>query len=502
MAVIDALPLMIFVKDAAALRFTLMNAAGERLLGRGRSELIGRTDHDFFDREQADFFQAKDRETLSAEGPVDVREEPISTPAGVRWLRTLKMAVRDGSGVARHLLGISEDITEKRELEHKLRHAQKMDEIGKLVAGIAHDFNNVLAVILSAAELAIDDAPKGDSVRESLLEIVIAGKRGADLTGQLLSFTRSPAHLQRSVDVNEVIVRMERMLRRTLEEHVQLTTTLGARDATVWADPTTLEQIVMNLAVNARDAMPNGGTLTLETSNVDLDDTFLQGHPGANAGPHILVAFSDTGTGMDEATLSRVFEPFFTTKPPGSGTGLGLWNVYGIVHQMGGTVWIYSEVGMGTTVKVYLPRTSSSEADPERNGPLFHPGRRGTETILVVEDDEQLLRLVSAVLRRNGYSVLRAQSPAEALLLVELHQGVIDLLLTDVIMPLLDGQKLAERLRHARPEMRVMFMSAYPEAVISRRKMLAPGSVVLQKPFAASTLLERIRDVLGSGALA
>ncbi len=498
-SIIDHVPLMIFVKDAKELRFELVNRAGEELLGRTRAELLGHTDHDFFTKEQADFFQAKDRETLASTGPVDVLEEPITTQDGVRWLRTVKMAIRDDAGVTRHLLGISEDITAKRQLEDKLRQVQKMDWIGKVAAGVAHDFNNVLSVIMTCAELAMEDLQTGDPVRDEVTEIVRAGSRAAQLTRQLLAFTRTQSPAVRNVDLNHLISAMEKMLGRLLEEHIQLTTMLAAGVRPVCADPTALEQVLMNLVVNARDAMPQGGRLTIETANVEIDEEFEQGHPGVTPGPHVMLAVSDTGTGMDKATLARVFEPFFTTKAPGAGTGLGLWNVYGIVRHLGGTVWAYSEVGAGTIFKVYLPCARSGPACEQASVPPLGASKRGSETVLVVEDEEQVLRVVSGLLRRCGYQVLAASSPAEALLLSEQHGGDIDLLLSDVIMPLLNGQQLADRLRRTRPGMKVVFMSGYTANAIGGRELLAPGFVLIQKPFATSALLQKIREVMAGG---
>ncbi|MDB4993594.1 MAG: sensor hybrid histidine kinase, partial [Myxococcaceae bacterium] len=458
-SILDDLPLMVVVKDATELRFELVNRAGEELLGRRSAELVGRTDHDFFTKEQADFFQAKDRETLASTGSIDVREEPISTLDGVRWLRTVKTAVRDDGGVARHLLLISEDITVKRELEDKLRHAQKLEWVGQLAAGIAHDFNNLLAVIMTNADLATGDLQAGDPARCALADIQRAGARAAELTRQLLKSAGAQALPPQSGDLNQVITGMEKMLRRLLEANILVTTVLGAASSPVWAAPSALEQVLMNLVINARDAMPEGGELTIETANVQLDDRFAKAHSGATPGPHVMLAVSDTGTGMDKATVARVFEPFFTTKPPGAGTGLGLWNVYGIVRQLGGTVWVDSEVGAGTTFKVYVPRARSADSHAAVSGAPPAVVERGSETVLVVEDEEQLLRAVSSVLRRSGYKVLSANSPAEALLLSEQQAGDIDLLLSGVIMPLLNGQQLADRLRRTRPGMKVAFMS-------------------------------------------
>ena len=288
------------------------------------------------------------------------------------------------------------------------------------------------------------------------------------------------------------------MLRRLLEANIQVMPALAAASWPVCADPSALEQVLMNLVVNARDAMPQGGRLTIETANVELDEEFALAHPGATPGPHVMLAVSDTGTGMDKDTVTRIFEPFFTTKPPGAGTGLGLWNVYGIVRQLGGTVWVYSEVGAGTTFKVYVPRARSwpSHAAPSELPPVVT--KRGSETVLVVEDEEQLLRVVSGVLRRSGYKVLCANSPAEALLLIEQDGSGIDLLLSDVMMPLLNGQQLADRLRRTRPGMKVAFMSGYTASAIDHQELLAPGFVLIQKPFSTSTLLQKIREALES----
>lgn len=496
-AIIDNLPVMVFVKDAAELRFVLVNRVAEQVLGRTRAELLGRTDHDFFTKEQADFFQSKDRETLAATGAVAVIEEPVSTPGGARWLRTLKIALRDDAGVARYLLGVSEDITAKRALQEELRQAQKMEWMGKLAAGVAHDVNNLLTVIIGCAELAAVALHAGDPVRDDVAEVALAGWRAADLTRQLMTFTRVQPLRSENVDLNRVVANLEKILRRLLEKSIHVLTVPGA-SWLLCAEPSALDSVLMNLVVNARDAMPNGGRLTIETANVEPDDGAAKTEPSGLSGPHVMLSVSDTGQGMDQETLARVFEPFFTTKPSGVGTGLGLSNVQSVVCQLGGKIHIDSAVGVGTTVKVYLPRAQDCAGDARAKDAVQAVAERGSETVLVVDDDEQLLRVVSSVLRRHGYNVLSANGPAEALLVSEQHKGEIDLMLSDVVMPLLDGPQLTERLRRARPAIKVAFMSGYAANAIHRQEPLAPGVVLIAKPFSTVGLLKQLREVLRS----
>ena len=395
------------------------------------------------------------------------------------------------------------DLTERRRLEaslhnteEQLRHAQKMEAVGRLAGGVAHDFNNLLSVIVCYADMAASGLAPGSALRADLDEIGRAGQRGADLTRQLLAFSRQQVLRPRVLDLNGVLGDMDKMLRRLIGADIELRTVLTPALWSVNVDPGQIDQIVMNLAVNARDAMPTGGQLTLETANVVLDERYASEHLGTKSGEHVLLAVSDTGTGMDAATQARIFEPFFTTKGAGKGTGLGLSTVFGIVQQSGGSIWVYSEPGRGTTFKLYFPR--AVEALHATAAPTPQTAAvGGPETILLVDDDDQIRRLVQEILERKGYRVLAAPSPAEALGASEVHGGPIHLLLTDVVMPGMSGRDLAERLAPSRPAMKILYMSGYTGGVAVQRGMLADDDLMLQKPFTPDVLLRAIREALG-----
>ncbi len=400
-------------------------------------------------------------------------------------------------------LVIVRDKTEQQKLERSLRQAearaqlaQKMESIGRLAGGVAHDFNNLLSVMLSYAELSMRRVPEADPLRGHLAEIRSAGQRASELTKQLLAFSRQQVIQPRIVDLNETLATMGSMLRRLLGEDIDLAMHCAPSLWHVKADPSQLEQILLNLAINGRDAMPRGGKLTMETANVELDEDYARLHPGATAGPHVMLAVSDDGTGMDATTLQRVFEPFFTTKGVGKGTGLGLATVFGIATQSGGSISVYSEVGQGTTFKVYLPRTDQA-LQPRAPEPLGALETRGTETVLLAEDEPQLRALLASILERSGYRVLVAASPDEALRASERHAGPVDLLLTDVVMPGMNGRQLAERLRPARPAMKVLYMSGYTTNVIIHHGVLDEGVAFLQKPITPEIVLRRVREALG-----
>jgi two-component system cell cycle sensor histidine kinase/response regulator CckA len=501
-SIIEHVPAMVFLKEAKELRFVRFNRAGEELLGLPRAQLIGRNDHDFFPSEQASFFIQKDREVLRTGRLEDIPEEPIETPAGTRWLHTRKIPILDEGGQPSHLLGISIDITERKRaeealragLQEQLRQAQKMEAVGRLAGGVAHDFNNLLSIVLSYSDLILSQIAADSPFRPDLEEVRRAGARAAELTGQLLAFSRQQVLQPRVLDLNEVLGGMERLLPRLLGEHIEIAFRKGAALRLVKADPSQLDQVLMNLVINARDAMPDGGKLTIETSSVDLDDHYVREHLDARPGPHVMLAVSDTGVGMDKATMARVFEPFFTTKETGRGTGLGLSTVFGIVKQSGGTVWVYSEPGQGTTFKVYLPAVTGA-ADAPR--PALPTGDlRGHETVLLVEDEEQVRVLASHLLRRLGYTVLEARRAGEAITLASEHRGEIDLLLTDVIMPEMGGRLLAERVLAERPDIRVLFMSGYTDDAIVHHGVLDAGMAFLQKPLTPDSLARRVREVL------
>jgi two-component system cell cycle sensor histidine kinase/response regulator CckA len=385
---------------------------------------------------------------------------------------------------------------ELRQSQEQLRQAQKMEAVGRLAGGVAHDFNNVLSVILSYGELLLSDLKPADPLRADIEEITKAASRAAGLTNQLLLLSRQQLVEPRVVDLHDVLTSMDKMLQRILGEDVEMVVVAPKSTGRVKVDPSHVEQVILNLVVNARDAMPTGGKLTIETSNIVLDEHYTNNHLPAKAGPHVMLAVSDTGTGIDRETQTRIFEPFFTTKEKGKGTGLGLSTVFGIVQQSGGNVWVYSEPGKGTTFKIYLPRV---DAEADVLTPSVAPTTlRGTETILLVEDEDQVRAIVRNILRRQGYHVIPAQNGGEALLICERHPGKIDLLLTDVVMPQMSGPELAKRLAATRPDMRVLCMSGYTDDSIVRHGVLETGVAFVQKPITPGLLARKIREVLAA----
>jgi len=398
------------------------------------------------------------------------------------------------------LLGTVVDLTERRRLEEQLLQSQKMEAVGRLAGGIAHDFNNLLTAVSGYSELLLRELSEEDPRRECAEEIRKAGSRAAALTQQLLAFSRRQVLAPRVIDLNAVISGMERMLRRVIGEDVEL---IAALQPDLWrakADPGQIEQAILNLVVNARDAMPRGGKLTVETANVELDEKFAGRYATVTPGPHVMLAVSDTGIGMDAELQARLFEPFFTTKEHGKGTGLGLSTTYGIVKQSGGSIWVYSEPGHGTTFKIYLPRCEEPlEALPP--APDTREAEPGTETVLVVEDEPEVRRLVERLLRGKGYRVLSAGSPTEAVALAKAHDAAIDLLLTDVIMPGMNGRELARLLAPARPAMRVLYMSGYADAAMNQHGILPPGTAFVSKPFTPDALARKVREVLDGRAV-
>jgi PAS domain S-box-containing protein len=379
--------------------------------------------------------------------------------------------------------------------EEQLRQSQKMEAIGTLAGGVAHDFNNILSIILGFGELILADLGPSDPMRNDLEQIVRAGRRASDLTRQLLAFSRRQVLQPRIVNLNDDIAAMTKMLHRVIGEDIELAFVQGEGLGSILVDPGQMEQVLLNLVVNARDAMPHGGKLTIETSNIDLDAAYGGEHLGVEPGAYVAVTVSDTGAGMDRATQARVFEPFFTTKEHGKGTGLGLSTVHGIVKQSGGHIWVYSEPGKGSTFKIYLPRARAGAGEGE---PLSQGKRtlHGSETILLVEDDEQVRNLAVTVLRRHGYRVLEAASGGDALVITERHRGRVDLLLTDVVMPRMSGRELWERVSVLQPGTRVLFMSGYTDDAIVRHGVLGSEFDFVQKPVGPTALLSKVRAVL------
>jgi two-component system NtrC family sensor kinase len=385
------------------------------------------------------------------------------------------------------------DVTDRVRLETALRQAQKMEAIGSLASGIAHDFNNLLTAILGFTELTLSQLDGAHPVRPDLEEVEKAATSAAALTRQLLAFSRKQILQPEVLDLNAAVDRIEKLLRRTLGENISLLTHLATPLGRVMADAGQIEQVILNLAVNARDAMPEGGALTIETKNVVLDADYAIQHPDASAGPHVLIAISDTGIGMDATVQSHLFEPFFTTKERGKGTGLGLATVYGIVSQSGGSVSVYSEVGYGTTFNIYLP-VAGSAVQPAN--PLPVEPARGTETILLVEDQPEVLAVTRSTLERHGYTVIAAASALEALQQARIHGSTVALLLTDVVMPGMSGRELATTLRRDRPALRVLYMSGYTDGIIVHHGVLDPDVSFIQKPFTLNALLARVRERL------
>ena len=389
-------------------------------------------------------------------------------------------------------------LQDNRDLTEQLRRSQKIGALGRLAGGVAHDFNNLLQVIGGYAEALGAERMPRSSRRRLARRIRRATDRAAALTRQLLAFGRRQLLVPEVLDLNVTVLSLERMLTRVLGEDIHLASDLAGDLRPVKVDPGQIEQVLLNLVVNARDAMPRGGKLTIETSSVVLDEHYVAAHVGSTPGPHVLLAVSDTGCGIDAATQARMFEPFFTTKEPGRGTGLGLSTVQGIVAQSGGSVWVYSEVGLGSTFKVYLKALpDGAPGDEAANVPAALEDLGGTETILLVEDDEALRGLTSAILRERGYEVLVAESGADALLVAERHPGPIDLLLTDVVMPRMSGSELAARLAPLRPGIRVLYVSGYTDDAVVRHGILSSDVAFLQKPMTAELLARKVRDVLG-----
>ena len=405
--------------------------------------------------------------------------------------------LRDPRGALRGCVLVLRDITERRSLEEQFRQSQKMDAVGRLAGGVAHDFNNILTVIKGYSDLLLEELGSADErLHRAANEIYHSAERAASLTRQLLAFSRRQVLEPRVLDLNEVVASMDKMLQRLIGEDIGLVSICKSGLRRVKADPGQIEQVILNLAVNARDAMPQGGKLTIETANVELEEDYARIHMAVRPGSYVMLAVSDTGCGMDDETQAHIFEPFFTTKE--KGTGLGLATTYGIVKQSGGNIWVYSELGQGTTIKIYLPRVRDAVDTIEPLQPVA-ARHSGSETILLVEDERAVRELVVSTLERYGYTVLAAGDAAEATQLAQQHERRIHLLLTDVVMPKVSGRQLVERLTPLRPEMKVLYMSGYTDDAIVRHGVLDPGTAFLQKPFNAADLTRRVLQVLNTG---
>ncbi len=491
---VEMSPEAIFVECQG--RFVFSNSANARLLGASSaSDLIGKP--------LAEFVHPGYREIIERTMVQVTEQQNAVLRSQGKFVRlngqevdveivASQLQVQEEVGVQM----IMRDITERKRLEEQLRSAQKMEAVGRLAGGIAHDFNNLLMVIRGYCEMILDRVPPGGSLRGNAEQIERAADRAASLTRQLLAFGRKQVLAPQVIDLNHVVENVGKMLWRVIGEHIELVTVLNRGLWSVKADPGQIEQVIVNLALNARDAMPQGGKLIIETRNADLDEDFVRQHPGAASGRFALLAVTDTGVGMDADTQTRIFEPFFTTKGQGKGTGLGLATAYGIVKQSGGSIWVYSEPGRGTTFNIYLPWTPERAQGAQ---PAADAGKLpcGSETVLLVEDSGALRKLAREFLEQGGYTVLEAGEGAGAMDVAQQHAGPIHLLLTDVVMPGMSGQQLATQLKRDRRETKVLYMSGYPEDAISYHGVLEPGVVLLQKPFTRKALADKVREVLG-----
>ncbi len=530
--IIEHVPAMIFVKDAKELRFQRLNREGEALLGTSRADLMGKNDFDFFPKEQAEAFIARDREALERRELVVIPEEPIDTRTGPRWLSTRKVPVLGPEGNPEYLLGISVDITDRKRVERELqsthealerrvkertaeleranedlkrevndrklaeealrrsedqlRQSQKLEAIGRLAGGIAHDFNNMLSAMIGYAGLISLALPPDSQGQHDVKQIVLAGERAAALIRQLLAFSRKQVLQPVVLDVGQVVTGMRGMLQRLLGEQVELNVdaTPGCR---VLADPTQMEQVVLNLSINARDAMPRGGHL-----RISVDCSAMIDSPTAPVPPGdwVRLSVADDGVGMNQETRSHLFEPFFTTKPRGQGTGLGTATVFGVVKQSGGEVVVESELNRGTTFSIYLPRVDAAAGEELHLSTVVAEQHRAA-TVLLVEDEAMVRAATRRILQSSGLKVLEASTPDEAVKVCEGYPGKIDLLLTDVVLPVMNGRELSERVAKLRPGLKVLFMSGYTDDAFS-----ITNDAFLPKPFTPDTLVRRIDEVL------
>jgi len=472
--------------------FTSALGAGLTRLGLKPNQIVGVSLFDYFETSDPAFLPIAAHRRAIAGEPMTFHVEwkGGSYTCHVEPLRT-------SEGDLQGAICMALDITDRRQLEEQLRQAQKMEAVGRLAGGIAHDFNNLLMVIQGYADLMTERLAEGDPLRRNAEQIQTASQRATSLTRQLLAFSRKQMLAPKVLSVQSVVTEMEKILRRLIGEDVQLETSSVPDLGLVKADRSQIEQVILNLAVNARDAMPEGGRLTIETANVDLDESFSHSSVMLSPGPYVMLAVTDNGCGMDVETQTHIFEPFFTTKEKGKGTGLGLATVYGIVKQSGGYVWVYSEPGRGTSFKVYLPRVWDEQTTPGRDRRVEGKSLpQGTETVLLVEDEKGVRELAREYLEMTGYTVIEAENGHTALELAALHSGPIHLLMTDVVMPGISGRELSERVKTIRPDIRVLFMSGYTDQAVVHHGILETDAVLLQKPFTVAALAAKLRDIL------
>ena len=479
-------------------KLTYVNCAFARMHGYSPEEMIGIKFVDLLKKEELDKYtnglnKVKTLGSWTCEIE-HIRKDATSYPTFMS-VNLLK----DAEGKATGVQAVVRDISEQKKLEEQFRQAQKMEAVGTLAGGVAHDFNNLLTVIIGNAELALMDVIKDESLRKGIEETKKAGEKAASLTRQLLAFSRKQVIMPEVIDLNKGINETKNMLKRTIGEDIEFLTVLEPELWKAYADSGQIDQVIMNMVVNARDVMPQGGKLIIETANVDLDKNYFceRGIEGEKSGHYVMLTVSDTGKGMDKEIQEHIFEPFFTTKEVGKGTGLGLSTIYGIVKQNDGFIWVYSEPGKGTTFKVYLPRVKG-DMEPEEKEQTSVAELGGSETVLIVEDDDSLRNLAQKALRQHGYKVLVAENGENALKVGKEHDGQIDLMITDVVMPKMGGREAAERLQPLYPQMKVIYMSGYTDNAIVHHAVLEPGLNYFEKPFTPEGLARKVREALKS----
>jgi two-component system cell cycle sensor histidine kinase/response regulator CckA len=478
------------------------------VLGYRPEELLGRSCFSLIHPD--DLSLMKERFTRSLAGGTPERVELRFRHKDGNWrvFETVENWVRAGQDKPQQAILVSRDLTERklaqealRNSEEQLRQAQKLEAVGQLAGGVAHDFNNILTVISGYSDILIKKTAEDDPNRSKIEEIKLAAQRASSLTSQLLAFSRKQVLQPRLFNLNTLVADMGNMLRRLIGEDVELASALTDEAAQINADPGQIEQVLMNLVVNARDAMPNGGKITVETTIVEIDRGYADGHVALQPGQYVMLAVSDNGSGIDAETRKHIFEPFYTTKEQGKGTGLGLSTVYGIVKQSGGNIWVYSEPGQGTVFKIYLPSVGQERRASRSDSDADSPGARGgTETILLVEDETQIRQMAFEFLSEHGYNLLVASDGVEALEILKQEPAAVALILTDVVMPQMNGRELAEQVAAARPETKVLYMSGYTNDAIVRHGVLDSGTWFIQKPFSPDALARKVREVLDSGA--
>lgn len=502
---LQTIPDLIWAKDPNGV-FLTCNETFEQFYGAKEKEIVGKTDYDFVDEAQANFFREHDHKAAVAGKPT-VNEEWVTFASNGKnvLLETIKTPMLDDQGNLLGVLGVARDITERTRAEEEkdrlsgqLQQAQKMEAVGRLAGGVAHDFNNMLSVIIGFCDIAMDDAELSGTVLNALQEIMKAARRSVDVTRQLLVFARKQTISPEVVQLNDTIEELVRMIQRLIGEDLDLVWAPGKDVWKVKIDPSQINQIIINLCVNARDAMKDGGRITIETGNIEFDNEYCTHHLGCQVGEYVFMTVSDTGTGMDAETIEKIFDPFFTTKEAGQGTGLGLATVHGIVNQNNGFINVYSEPNRGTIFKIYLPRyADKNDRQAEKEQTIPYLG--GSETILVVEDEVAILTMSTMMLESLGYHVLTARKPRDAIHLVEKYKGTLHLLLTDVVMPEMNGRVLADRILSMQPGMATLFMSGYTANIIAHHGILSEGVSLVHKPFSKKELGARVREVLDKG---